>query len=86
MGDQAWPRMRHRVLRNSVKKEASLATILVVIVVVFMVCNTPRVLLNCHEFLASEQALLRCFLSQLRGLLQFPGKLVGLKMQGLLKH
>ena len=47
-------RLSRKRSRGSAKKELNLASILVCIVVVFLLCNIPRVFINCYEFLCSE--------------------------------
>jgi len=47
-------RLSRKRSRGSAKKELNLTSILVCIVVVFLVCNIPRVFINCYEFLCSE--------------------------------
>ena len=47
-------RLSRKRSRGSTKKDLNLVSILVCVVVVFLFCNIPRVIINCYEFLCSE--------------------------------
>ena len=48
-------RLSRKRSRGSTKKDLNLVSILVCVVVVFLFCNIPRVIINCYEFLCSEK-------------------------------
>ena len=52
-------RFTHMKANKSGSSEANLATVLICIVMVFLFCHIPRVILNCTEFFMVEE-MFRC--------------------------
>ena len=47
-------RFAHLRSRTTIQKEINLAIILMFIVIVFLFCNIPRILINCYDFMVNN--------------------------------
>ena len=47
-------RFTHLRSRSTIQKEINLAIILMFIVIVFLFCNIPRILINCYDFMVNN--------------------------------
>ena len=54
-------RSHQRERSTNVKRELNLVTVLIFIVIVFIICHIPRVILNCMELLMIDKESFKMF-------------------------